>query len=71
MHSTPWASLTIVNLGLDPVTYYIAQLAASVGNFIIVEGIPGKTEGVDYSAYKLVDGQIIVPNETGFGLDLL
>lgn len=56
--------------GWIPRPYYVAQLAAGVGNVIIIEGIPGKTEGVDYSAYKLVDGQIIVPNEHGFGLKL-
>jgi D-galactarolactone cycloisomerase len=50
---------------------YVAQLAAGVGNVIIIEGIPGKTEGVDYSAYKFVDGQIIVPDLPGFGLKLI
>jgi D-galactarolactone cycloisomerase len=54
-----------------PRPYYVAQLAAGVGNVIIIEGIPGKTEGVDYSAYKFVDGQIIVPDLPGFGLKLI
>jgi D-galactarolactone cycloisomerase len=54
--------------GWIPRPYYVAQLAAGVGNIIIVEGIPGKTEGVDYSAYEFVDGQIVVPNLPGFGL---
>lgn len=40
--------------------YYVAQLAAGVGNVIMFEGIPGRTEGVDYSAYKLLARQIIV-----------
>jgi L-alanine-DL-glutamate epimerase-like enolase superfamily enzyme len=54
-----------------PRPYYVAQLAAGVENVIIIEGIPGKTEGVDYSAYKFVDGQIIVPDLPGFGLKLI
>ena len=54
-----------------PRPYHVAQLAAGVGNVIIIEGIPGKTEGVDYSAYKFVDGQIIVPDLPGFGLKLI
>ncbi|MFN4180422.1 MAG: mandelate racemase/muconate lactonizing enzyme family protein [Armatimonadota bacterium] len=57
--------------GWIPRPYYVAQLAAGVGNVTIVEGIPGKTEGVDYSAYKLVNGQIVVPDEPGFGLKLI
>ena len=57
--------------GWIPRPCYVAQLAAGVGNVIIIEGIPGKTEGVDYSAYKFVDGQIIVPDLPGFGLKLI
>ncbi len=57
--------------GWIPRPYYVAQLAAGVGNVVIVEGIPGRTEGVDYSAYRLVDGQIVVPDEPGFGLKLV
>ena len=56
--------------GWIPRPYYVVQLAAGVGNIIIVEGIPGKTEGVDYSAYKFIDGKIVVPNLPGFGLRL-
>ncbi|MFC1714660.1 enolase C-terminal domain-like protein [Candidatus Poribacteria bacterium] len=50
--------------------YYTAQLAAGVGNIVIVEGIPGTVEGADLSAYKLVDGKIVVPDIPGFGLSL-
>ncbi len=57
--------------GWIPRPYYVAQLAAGVGNVVVVEGISGRTEGIDYSAYKLVDGQIIVPDEPGFGLKLV
>jgi D-galactarolactone cycloisomerase len=53
-----------------PRPYYAAQLGAGVGNVVIVEGIPGKAEGVDYSAYKFVDGNIIMPDVPGFGLSL-
>lgn len=31
----------------------------------------GKTEGVDYSAYKFVNGKLVVPSEPGFGLRLV
>lgn len=53
-----------------PRSYYTAQLAAGVGNVVIVEGIPGVATGVDYSAYKFVDGKIVVPDAPGFGLSL-
>ena len=56
--------------GWIPRPYYAAQLAAGVGNVIIVEGIPGRTEGADYSAYKLAEGEISVPNSPGFGIAL-
>jgi D-galactarolactone cycloisomerase len=51
-----------------PRPYYAAQLGAGVGNVVIVEGIPGQADGVDYSTYKFVDGNIIVPDVPGFGL---
>jgi len=35
---------------------------------VIVEGIPGTVESVDLSAYKFVDGKIVVPDAPGFGL---
>ncbi|MGQ9462560.1 MAG: enolase C-terminal domain-like protein [Candidatus Fervidibacter sp.] len=57
--------------GWLPRPYYAAQLAAGIGNVIIIEGIPGKTEGVDYSAYKFVNGKLAVPSEPGFGLKLV
>jgi L-alanine-DL-glutamate epimerase-like enolase superfamily enzyme len=53
-----------------PRSYYAAHLAAGVGNVVIVEGIPGKATGVDYSAYKFVDGKLQMPNVPGFGLSL-
>jgi hypothetical protein len=51
-----------------PRSYYTAHLAAGVGNVVIVEGIPGKATGVDYSAYKFVDGKLQMPDVPGFGL---
>ncbi|MCS7224991.1 MAG: mandelate racemase [Armatimonadetes bacterium] len=53
-----------------PRPFYVAQLAAGVGNVVIVEGIPGTTEGVDYSAYRFTQGLLTVPDLPGFGLKL-
>jgi L-alanine-DL-glutamate epimerase-like enolase superfamily enzyme len=54
-----------------PRTYYCAQLAAGVGNVCIIEGIPGQAPGIDYSAYKITDGKLEVPETPGFGLRLV
>ncbi|WP_020577569.1 enolase C-terminal domain-like protein [Actinopolymorpha alba] len=51
-------------------TLYAAQLAAGLGNVLVVEGVPGHTEGVDGSAYQLLDGMLHVPDAPGFGLPL-
>lgn len=53
-----------------PRSYYTAQLAAGVGGVVIVEGIPGGADGVDYSAYTFDDGDLVMPSEPGFGLRL-
>ncbi|MFQ6130648.1 MAG: enolase C-terminal domain-like protein [Armatimonadota bacterium] len=53
-----------------PRPYYCAHLAAGVGNVDIVEGIPGKATGMDYSAYRFEDGKLVVPEEPGFGIKL-
>jgi D-galactarolactone cycloisomerase len=53
-----------------PRPYYAAHLAAGVGNVAIVEGIPGTATGMDYSAYKLADGKLVVPQTAGFGIGL-
>ncbi len=37
---------------------------------LIVEGIPGKAERVDYSAFRFMDGKLNVPDVPGFGLSL-
>lgn len=53
-----------------PRPYYCAHLAAGVGNVLIVEGIPGTATGMDYSAWKFDNGNLVVPDEAGFGLRL-
>jgi L-alanine-DL-glutamate epimerase-like enolase superfamily enzyme len=53
-----------------PRPYYAAHLAAGVGNIDILEGIPGKAVGIDYSAYAMKDGRLQVPRARGFGLRL-
>jgi hypothetical protein len=53
-----------------PRPYYCAQLAAGVGNVDIVEGIPGTASGMDYSAYRLTGGNLVVPDAPGFGIKL-
>jgi L-alanine-DL-glutamate epimerase-like enolase superfamily enzyme len=51
-------------------THQTAQLAAGVGNVPIVEGIPGRTPGIDYSAYRMHEGKLVMPDEPGFGFRL-
>ena len=54
-----------------PRPFYAAQLAAGMGNVCIVEGIPGTTRGVDYSAYTFdKNGDLVLPDAPGFGLTL-
>jgi D-galactarolactone cycloisomerase len=52
-------------------TLYAAQIGAGLGGVPIVEGVPGYVEGVDASAYSLVDGMLTLPETPGFGLTLL
>jgi hypothetical protein len=53
-----------------PRPYYCAHLAAGVGNVDIVEGIPGKATGMDYSAWTFDAGSLVVPDQPGFGIPL-
>jgi D-galactarolactone cycloisomerase len=53
-----------------PRPYYAAHLAAGVGNVVTIEGIPGTATGMDYSAYKFVNGNLAVPDDPGFGVKL-
>jgi len=52
-------------------THYAAQIAAGLGHVVTVEGIPGTTEQVDRSLYKLEEGLLHVPEEPGFGMKLM
>jgi L-alanine-DL-glutamate epimerase-like enolase superfamily enzyme len=56
--------------GVPLKTLYAAQLAAGLGHVDTVEGVPGKTDGVDTSAYRWQDGNLTVPDRPGFGLPL-
>jgi D-galactarolactone cycloisomerase len=49
-------------------TLYAAHMAAGLGGIPIVEGVPGRTDGVDASGYAFVDGYLTVPDRPGFGL---
>ena len=53
-----------------PRPFYTVQLAGGVGNIPIIEGIPGRAQGIDYSAYRMRDGRLLLPEEPGFGLRL-
>lgn len=57
--------------GLPLKSLYAAQIAAGLGNVVTVEGVPGSTEGVDTSAYRMDFGMLHVPERAGFGIDLL
>jgi len=49
-------------------TMYAAQVACGLGNVIAVEGVPGRTNGVDMSGYVLSNGALSVPDGTGFAM---
>ncbi len=51
-------------------TLYAAQFAAGTGRVVTVEGVPGHTEGVDATGYRLLDGTLYVPDRPGFGMPL-
>jgi L-alanine-DL-glutamate epimerase-like enolase superfamily enzyme len=54
--------------GGTPRPFYCAHLGAGLGNLLIVEGIPGVGQHLDYSRFKIVGGKIHVPDAHGFGL---
>ena len=54
--------------GCTPKPFYCAHLAAGVGNVLILEGIPGVGQNLDYSKFKIVAGKLSVPDTPGFGL---
>lgn len=78
---TPWRRLMprLVELGVkasphawgSPLkTFYASQLAAGLGNIPTIEGVPGETDGVDTSGYRLASGLLSLPTSPGFGLAL-
>ena len=55
----------------DPLkVHYAAHLAAGLGNFLMLEGIPSTTYGADMGLYRLVEGMLHVPDAPGFGMKL-
>lgn len=58
--------------GLVVKTCYCAHLAAAYPHHIpCVEAVLGESEGVDYSGYRLDEGTLIIPQESGFGIRLI
>ena len=53
-----------------PRTYYAAHLAAGAGNVLIVEGIPARSEQIDYGDWRIEGGRLHVPEIPGWGLKL-
>ena len=50
---------------------YSAQLAAGLGNVLMVEGIPSTTYGADVGLYRLEAGVLHIPEiAPGFGMKL-
>lgn len=64
VHASPHA------WGLPLKTLYAGQIAAGLGNVLTVEGVPGETDGVDASGYRLENGVLHVPDAPGFGIEL-
>jgi len=79
---TPWRRVMprLIKVGVpaaphswgDPLkVHYSAQLAAGLGNALMVEGIPSTTHGADLGLYKLEEGILHVPKDApGFGMKL-
>ena len=59
------------NWGSKLKTHYTAQLAKACRSAITIEGVPDVTEGVDFDAYALAEGQMLVPDRPGFGMELI
>jgi L-rhamnonate dehydratase len=58
------------NYGVLYGNYASAHLASAIEGFLFVEWDGGRIEGLDDSAYRLVEGKILVPDRPGFGLEL-
>jgi L-alanine-DL-glutamate epimerase-like enolase superfamily enzyme len=78
---TPWReampTFAAIGIGASPhtwgtplSTYYVAHLAAGLGNVEVVEAMPAIVRGVDAGAYHFSDGVLRVPDAPGFGLTL-
>jgi len=59
------------NWGSKLKTHYTAHLARACKNAITIEGVPDLTEGVEFDGYQLIDGQMVVPDRPGFGMDFI
>lgn len=59
------------NWGLKIKSIYSAHLAAGLGNVNTIEGILDETEGVNSRGYKLDEGKMIIPDQHGFGMELI
>lgn len=58
------------NWGCKLKTLYSSHLAASFSEIPTIEGVPDKTEGIDFSDYSMTDGMMTVPDKPGFGMEL-
>lgn len=60
------------NWGLTLKTIYSSHLSAGFGDLVeTIEGVGDTTEGVDHSKYMLKDGRLLLPDEPGFGMELI
>ena len=50
--------------------YVSGHLAAAISGFAFVEWDETDTPGIDASAYRVEDGQVVIPDAPGFGLEL-
>jgi L-alanine-DL-glutamate epimerase-like enolase superfamily enzyme len=59
------------NWGYKLKTHYTASFAAGYPLVDAIEGVVDETEGVDFSGYALVNGNMFVPDQPGFGMRLI
>lgn len=59
------------NWGLKLKTHYTATLAAAYAHVPTIEGILDETEGVEFGGYLLEAGKMTVPDQPGFGMELV
>jgi L-alanine-DL-glutamate epimerase-like enolase superfamily enzyme len=51
-------------------THYAAHLNAGLGGFVTLEGVTCLSDDIDYGDYQIVDGQLSVSRQPGFGMSL-